>query len=70
MKVFIKLEKQGKNLLVRVENGLLSIGDFLETYTPIELEKLERYDALKKFQQQLQDILVFHDGNDFDDIGK
>lgn len=50
MKVFIKLERQGKNLLVRVENGLLSIADFLETYTPIELEKLERYDALKKFQ--------------------
>ena len=40
-------------LLVRVGGGYLSIDEFLDQYTPAELEKLERKDPLKKFSEKI-----------------
>ena len=46
--------------IVRVGGGYISIDEFLEKYTPAELEKLERKDPLKKFSEKvaLQKTLV------------
>ena len=41
------------SILVRVGGGYLSIDEFLDQYTPAELEKLERKDPLKKFSEKL-----------------
>lgn len=40
-------------ILVRVGGGYLSIDEFLDQYTPAELEKLERKDPLKKFSERV-----------------
>ena len=47
---------------MRVDSGLMPIDEFLDTYTRIEVDKLHRMDALNKFQQQLQEILIIDDG--------
>jgi hypothetical protein len=39
--------------VVRVGGGYLSIDEFLDTYTPLELEKIERKDPLKKFSEKM-----------------
>jgi hypothetical protein len=36
-----------------VGGGYLSIDEFLDQYTPAELEKLERKDPLKKFSEKV-----------------
>ena len=36
---------------IRVGGGYLSIDEFLDQYTPVELEKLERNDPLRRFNQ-------------------
>lgn len=38
---------------IRVGGGYLSIDEFLDQYTPVELEKLERKDPLKKFSEKV-----------------
>ena len=38
---------------IRVGGGYLSIDEFLDQYTPGELEKLERKDPLKKFSEKV-----------------
>lgn len=40
-------------LIVRVGGGYLSIDEFLDQYTPVELEKMERKDPLKKFSEKM-----------------
>ena len=40
-------------IIVRVGGGYLSIDEFLDQYTPAELEKLERKDPLKKFSEKV-----------------
>ena len=50
-KIAVKVER-GK-IEIRVGGGFLSIDEFLDQYTPIELEKLERKDPLKKFSAQV-----------------
>ena len=40
-------------LTVRVGGGYMGIDEFLDQYTSIELEKLERRDPLKKFAEKL-----------------
>jgi hypothetical protein len=42
-----------KHFIVRVGGGYLSIDEFLDQYTPAELEKLERKDPLKKFSEKV-----------------
>jgi hypothetical protein len=39
--------------LVRVGGGYLSIDEFLDIYTPMELERLERNDPIKKFSEKV-----------------
>ena len=38
---------------IRVGGGYLSIDEFLDQYTPAELEKLERKDPLKRFSEKV-----------------
>jgi len=46
-RVYVKVA-QGK-IRIQVGGGYLSIDEFLDQYTPVELEKLERRDPLKRF---------------------
>lgn len=50
-RVFIKIEK-GNNILVRVGGGFMHINEFINQYTPQEVEKNERGDVLAKFLQK------------------
>lgn len=50
-KVSVKVEKD--NIKIRVGGGYLSIDEFLDQYTPVELEKLERKDPLKRFSEKV-----------------
>lgn len=45
-------QTQGK-LLIRVGGGYMGIDEFLQSYTPLELEKLERRDPLKRFSEKV-----------------
>ena len=47
----VKVEKD--NIKIRVGGGYLSIDEFLDQYTPVELEKLERKDPLKRFSEKI-----------------
>ena len=50
-KVGVRVEKDKIN--IRVGGGYLSIDEFLDQYTPGELEKLERKDPMKKFSEKV-----------------
>mmetsp|Transcript_7188 Transcript_7188/g.12126 ORF Transcript_7188/g.12126 Transcript_7188/m.12126 type:complete len:174 (-) Transcript_7188:142-663(-) len=50
-RVAVKVEKD--NIKIRVGGGYLSIDEFLDQYTPQELEKLERKDPLKRFSEKV-----------------
>ena len=50
-RVAIQVEKN--NIKIRVGGGYLSIDEFLDQYTPQELEKLERNDPLKRFSEKV-----------------
>tara|TARA_B110000285_G_scaffold138979_1_gene155547 strand:- start:64 stop:465 length:402 start_codon:yes stop_codon:yes gene_type:complete len=38
---------------IRVGGGYLSIDEFLDQYTPVELQKLERKDPIRRFQEKI-----------------
>merc|ERR1712147_615349 len=63
-RVAAKVEKDAIKL--RVGGGYLSIDEFLDQYTPVELEKLERKDPVKRFSQKVvvQKTLVDHEVNE------
>ena len=44
---------ENHGIKIRVGGGYLSIDEFLDQYTPVELEKLERKDPLKRFSEQV-----------------
>jgi DNA repair exonuclease SbcCD ATPase subunit len=50
-RVSVKVEKD--NIKIRVGGGYLSIDEFLDQYTPVELEKLERKDPLRRFSEKV-----------------
>ena len=50
-RVAVKVENHG--IKIRVGGGYLSIDEFLDQYTPVELEKLERKDPLKRFSEKV-----------------
>ena len=50
-RVMIKVERD--KIQIKVGGGYLSIDEFLDQYTPIELEKLERRDPLKRFSEKV-----------------
>ena len=41
------------NIKNRVGGGYLSIDEFLDQYTPLEMEKLERKDPLKRLTEKI-----------------
>ena len=50
-RVLVKIEKD--NIKIRVGGGFLSIDEFLDQYTPAELEKLERKDPLRRMTDRI-----------------
>jgi len=60
-RVYVKVDFDKIN--IRVGGGYLSIDEFLEVYTPQELEKIERKDPLKRFSEKVavQKTLVQHE---------
>jgi len=50
-RVCVRVDKDKIN--IRVGGGYLSIDEFLDIYTPSELEKLDRKDPLKKFSEKV-----------------
>lgn len=50
-RIAIKVDKDKIN--IRVGGGYLSIEEFLDQYTPIEVEKLERMDPLKRVAEKV-----------------
>jgi len=50
-RIAVKVEKDKIN--IRVGGGYLTIDEFLDQYTPGELEKLERKDPMKRFSQKV-----------------
>ena len=60
-RVTIRIDKDKIN--IRVGGGYLSIDEFLDQYTPTELEKLERKDPMKKFNDRLTVSKVARAGN-------
>ena len=50
-RVYVKIDKEKIN--IRVGGGYLSLDEFLDQYTPVELEKLERKDPLKRFSEKV-----------------
>ena len=60
-RIFVRVDQEKIN--IRVGGGYLSIDEFLDQYTPIELEKIERKDPLKRFSEKVavQKSLVGHE---------
>ena len=50
-RVAVKVDKDKIN--IRVGGGFLSIDEFLDQYTPAELEKIERKDPIKRFSEKV-----------------
>ena len=50
-RVAVKVEKD--NIKIRVGGGFLSLDEFLDQYTPAELEKLERKDPLRRMTDRI-----------------
>lgn len=50
-RIAVRVEKDKIN--IRVGGGYLSIDEFLDQYTPVELDRLERKDPLKKFSEKI-----------------
>ena len=51
-RVYIKVDCN--QVLVRVGGGFIHVKDFMQKFTPIELEKIQRRDALSRFKSKLQ----------------
>ena len=60
----VKVERD--KIQIKVGGGYLSIDEFLDQYTPIELEKLERRDPLKRFTERVavQKVIASHGGKE------
>ena len=50
-RVMIKCVKE--KIEIRVGGGFLSIDEFLDQYTPVELEKLERKDPMRRMTDRI-----------------
>ena len=50
-RIMVKVERD--KIQIKVGGGYLSIDEFLDQYTPVELEKLERRDTLKRFTERV-----------------
>ena len=63
-RVMVKVERD--KIQIKVGGGYLSIDEFLDQYTPAELEKLERRDPLKRFTERVavQKVISSHNGRE------
>ena len=63
-RILVKVERD--KIQIKVGGGYLGIDEFLDQYTPAELEKLERKDPLKKFSEKivLQKTVVTQPANE------
>ena len=63
-RVMVKVERD--KIQIKVGGGYLSIDEFLDQYTPAELEKLERRDPLKRFTERVavQKVLASTEGKE------
>jgi len=63
-RVMVKVERD--KIQIKVGGGYLSIDEFLDQYTPAELEKLERRDPLKRFTERVavQKVISSHEGKE------
>ena len=63
-RILVKVERD--KIQIKVGGGYLGIDEFLDQYTPAELEKLERRDPLKKFSEKvvLQKTVFSKPGNE------
>ena len=50
-RVAVKVEHD--NIKIRVGGGYLSIDEFLDQYTPVEMERLDRKDPVKRFSEKV-----------------
>ena len=50
-RISVKVERD--KIQIKVGGGYLSIDEFIDQYTPAELEKLERRDPLKRFTDRI-----------------
>lgn len=51
-RVYIKIEK-GESVFVRVGGGFMHIDEFIDQFTPLELDKIERKDVSHKFSRKI-----------------
>ena len=63
-RIMVKVERD--KIQIKVGGGYLSIDEFLDQYTPVELEKLERRDPLKRFTERVavQKVLASASGKE------
>ena len=52
-RIYVKVEK-GDKILVRVGGGYMGIEEFINQYTPEEVEKVQRKDVFAKFQNKMK----------------
>ena len=50
-RINVRIEKG--RIKIRVGGGYLSIDEFLDQFTPVELDKIERRDPLKRFSERV-----------------
>ena len=50
-RIYVMIHKG--QIKIKVGGGYLSIDEFLDQFTPVELEKLERRDPLKRFSEKV-----------------
>ena len=50
-RIMVKVERD--KIQIKVGGGFLSIDEFIDQYTPVELEKLERRDPLRRFTERV-----------------
>lgn len=69
-KIYVRVDQDKIN--IRVGGGFLSIDEFLDQYTPVELQKLERKDPLKRFHEKVavQKAVVGHEVRESSPVNK
>ena len=45
--------EKGNQICVRVGGGFMHIDEFIEQYTPLEVEKIERKNVINKFHNKI-----------------
>jgi hypothetical protein len=69
-KIYVRVDNDRIN--IRVGGGFLSIDEFLDQYTPSELQKLERKDPLKRFNEKVavQRSVIGHEVRESSPVNK